>query len=242
MSRRKALHWLVEWEYAHRGLHSNLVPENSIAAAEAAIKAGSGIECDIQRTGDDHPFVFHDWELERLTNSSGLISDLRAHELERLSLLGTDQTPTRLERFLEHIAGRVPVLIEIKSLPDYDVFATCQAISQALSNYNGEHAVMSFDPRVGGWFAKHSAHTIRGLVCTDTLDHGWLSAWRAPGAIERADPDFLAADIRDLPNAICSMWKETGCPLLSWTVRSQTLRLKALSEADAIISEGAGLA
>lgn len=241
MSGRPAPDWLVRWEYAHRGLHSDGVPENSLDAARAAIAAGMGIECDVQRSRDDHPFVFHDWELERLTDGAGPTWDLDAEHLERLSLLGTDQNPIRLEALLDCIDGRVPLLIEIKSFPDYDVTLSCEAVAAALMSYRGEHAVMSFDPRVGEWFATHAPQTVRGLVCTDTLDHGWLSAWRDRGAIESADPDFLAVDIRDLPNAICSLWKETGRALLSWTVRSQSLRQKALNEAGALISEGAGL-
>ncbi|NQZ48443.1 MAG: glycerophosphodiester phosphodiesterase, partial [Erythrobacter sp.] len=61
----------MRWEYAHRGLHSAGVPENSLAAAQAAIAAGMGVECDIQRSVDDHPMVFHDWDVDRLTNAKG---------------------------------------------------------------------------------------------------------------------------------------------------------------------------
>ena len=117
MSARPAPAWLTQWEYAHRGLHGAGVPENSLAAAEGAIARGMGIECDIQRSRDDHPMVFHDWELDRLTGRPEATEELDADNLETLRLLGTDQHPVRLARFLEVIAGRVPVLIEIKSKP-----------------------------------------------------------------------------------------------------------------------------
>lgn len=123
MSARPAPDWLTAWEFAHRGLHgpgaSGFVPENSLAAAAAAIDRGMGIECDIQRSRDDHPMVFHDWELGRLTGRPEATEQLDADNLETLSLLGTDQHPVRLARFLGVIAGRVPLLIEIKSQPDY---------------------------------------------------------------------------------------------------------------------------
>ena len=44
--------WLSEWTYAHRGLHGNGVPENSLAAYAGAVERGMGIECDIQRSRD----------------------------------------------------------------------------------------------------------------------------------------------------------------------------------------------
>ena len=39
-------------DYAHRGLHTDEIPENSLAAFEAACRAGHGIELDIQLSKD----------------------------------------------------------------------------------------------------------------------------------------------------------------------------------------------
>lgn len=242
MPERAAPAWLTQWEYAHRGLHASGVPENSPSAFRAAIAAGMGIECDIQRSADDQPMVFHDWELSRLTGTEGLTASLSAADFGQLCLLGTDDHPQHLAEMLALVAGQVPILIEIKSLPDYDIAPSCAAVSAALEGYQGEHAVMSFDPRVGEWFAAHDPQVVRGLVCTDTLDHGWLRAWRADGAIARAAPDFLACDIRDLPGDLASAWRDAGRPLLSWTIKTPELRARGLAHVDALISEGAGLA
>lgn len=241
MIRRSTPDWLTRWEYAHRGLHSEGAPENSLAAAEAAIAAGMGIECDIQRSADDHAMVFHDWELSRLSDQSGETGERVAEDLERVALLGTNQSPVRLSRFLAEIAGRVPLLIEIKSMPGYNVERTCTRVAELLYEYSAEHAVMSFDPRVPGWFADHSPETVRGLVCTDTLDLGFKSTWRVPGALEAAQADFLALDIRDIPGALPDLWRESGRPLLSWTIRTPDFRETALAHVDALISEGDGL-
>ena len=242
MTNRAPPEWLTRWEFAHRGLHSPGVPENSLAAASAAMAEGLGIECDIQRSRDKQPMVFHDWELGRLTNGTGLAEMYAAEELEALCLQESAERPVRLGRLLELVDSKVPLLIELKSRPEYDVERTCDCTAEALADYSGEYAVMSFDPRVGEWFAAHSAATVRGLVCTDTIDGGFLGAWRAPGAIESASPDFLAMDIRDIPSAITGLWRASGRPLLSWTIRSSELRAKALAEVDALISEGEGLA
>jgi glycerophosphoryl diester phosphodiesterase len=242
MEARRAPEWLTRWEYAHRGLHSPGVPENSRAAAEVAIAAGMGIECDIQLSGDHEPLVFHDWELDRLTDERGRVAARPADELCRIPLMETAQTLWRLSDLLDMVAGRAPILVEIKSRPDFALPAACIAIARALGSYAGPFAVMSFDHRMGEWFAQHAPAMPRGLVITDTLDHGFKSAWRAPRSLERAQPDFLACDVRDLPNAITGLWRETGRPVLTWTVRSPEKRARGLAYADALIAEGAGLA
>ena len=242
MTARRAPEWLKRWEYAHRGLHGEGVPENSLAAAQGAIAAGMGIECDIQMSRDNVPLVFHDWELERLTKERGKVAARPADELCRILLAETGQTIWQLTDLLGLVAGRVPILVEIKAQPHLSLAEACIAIAKVLADYNGPSAVMSFDLRIGEWFAKHAPEMVRGLVVTDTLDHGYQSAWRRPYALERAAPDFLASDVRDIPNALTGMWRETGRPLLTWTVRSPATRERGLAHADALIVEGAGLA
>lgn len=246
MNARPAPEWLTAWEYAHRGLHgaeaAGRVPENSLAAAEGAIARGMGIECDIQRSRDDHPVVFHDWDLARLTGEAGETGQFTAQALEALSLLGTDQHPVMLAKFLDRVAGRVPLLIEIKSMPDYDVEWTCAAVAWLLDTYAGAAAVMSFDPRVPIWFAENAPAAVRGLVGTDTLDNGFKGVWRDSAALAEAQPDFLAIDVRDLTRPEAAAWRAAGKPLLTWTVRSPETRATGLAHADALIAEGAGLA
>lgn len=242
MSSRSAPDWLTQWAYAHRGLHAAGVPENSRAAAEGAIARGMGIECDIQMSRDNLPLVFHDWELDRLTKERGKVAARTAEDLCGIALMETVQTIWSLRDLLDLIAGRVPLLIEVKAQPHLSVAEPCMAIAEALAGYDGPLAVMSFDLRVGEWFAKHAPDVTRGLVITDTLDHGYRSAWRAPHVLERAAPDFLASDVRDIPNALTALWREAGRPLLTWTVRSPETRARGFGHADALIAEGEGLA
>jgi len=246
MTARGAPAWLTAWEYAHRGLHglgaNGLVPENSLAAAEGAIARGMGIECDIQRSRDDHPMVFHDWDLERLTGEAGATGDMSAEALEKLRLLGTEQHPVKLARFLEVVAGRAPLLIEIKSLPGYEVEWTCASVAWLLDSYEGAAAVMSFDPRVPEWFAAEAPGVCRGLVGTNSYENGFEGVWRDPQALAAAQPDFLAIDVRDVTRPEAAAWRAGRQPLLTWTVRSSETRAIGLAHADALIAEGEGLA
>lgn len=242
MSARPAPLWLTEWEYAHRGLHGPGVPENSLAAALGAIARGMGIECDIQMSADAVPLVFHDWDLSRLTEAEGATGDLMAEALTALDLLGTDQRPPRLADLLETVSGEVPLLIEVKSMPGYDVARTCRAICVMVMGYPGDYAVMSFDPRVPIWFRDFAPEVTRGLVGTDSYDNGFKGVWRDADTLAAAQPDFLAIDVRDLGFPEAAAWRAGGRPLLTWTVRSPETRATGLAHADALIAEGEGLA
>jgi len=238
---RAAPSWLTDTTYAHRGLHAPDMPENSCAAAEAAIARGLGIECDVQRSLDEHPMVFHDWSLERLTGRVEATEALDADNLEKLRMLGTDQHPIRLARFLDLVAGRVPLLIEIKSKPGYDVERTCLYVARLLADYSGPAAIMSFDPRAPEWFAANAPQFCRGLVGTDSLPNGFEYVWHDPNIIERARPGFLALDRRDLACPEAAAWRASGGALLTWTIRTKTEAQTASSLADALIAEGDAL-
>jgi glycerophosphoryl diester phosphodiesterase len=238
---RPSLNWLTRWEYAHRGLHSAGAPENSLGAADAAIKAGLGIECDVQRSFDNHPMVFHDWELERLTDASSQTSDHTRIELEGLTLTGVNETVPSLEAFLKRVAGSVPLLIEIKSRPDYDIEPSCSGVAKELKAYSGHYAVMSFDPRVAAWFRRNSAQTVCGLVMREDQYGHTQTLEEREAALVEAEPDFLAYHVSALPNPWVEELRSGGLRVLTWTVNSLVAREKALIHADALISEGEGL-
>lgn len=242
MRRRAVPEWLTRWEYAHRGLHGNGVPENSLMGAQLAIDAGFGIECDIQRSADGTAMVFHDWTLDRLTEAEGQTEARTKDELEAISYRESDEHIATLADLLALVAGRAPLLIEIKSKAGYDIEKSCEAVAAALASYSGEHAIMSFDPRVARWFRKHSPNTCAGLVMRED-EHGYTqSAWQRRMAYWIALPDFLAYHIEALPSHWVARLRRKGLPVLTWTVNSPETRRRALSRADALISEGAGLA
>lgn len=222
--------------YAHRGLHGNGVLENSPAAFEAAIKLGHGIECDVQAAEDGRAFVFHDYELDRLTERSGLIGNLRSEEIDQIALRGGHGKIPRLRETLQQIAGRVPVLIEIKSR-NRRVGPLCLSVRRALEGYGGKAAIMSFNPMVGAWFRSNADHIVRGLVVTE--EHG--KNWRGRIARHRnlwiAKPDFLAYDIRDLPSRFAASQRARGLPVVTWTVRSAEQEAIAFRHADEPVYE-----
>ena len=234
-SRRARLTELTARPFAHRGLHGHGRIENSRTAFDAAIAAGHGIELDVQVTADAEAIVFHDYELERLTEARGLVASMTAAELCRILLKGSTDPISTLSEILALIGGRAPLLIEVKS-PGRRVAALSGAVLRALRGYKGPVAVMSFNPEIGRWFARHAPDVLRGLVVTEAGKprRGRLTRRLA---LWRSRPDFLAYDIRDLPSRFAARQRAKGLPVLTWTCRSDAQRSVASLHADQIIYE-----
>ena len=234
--------WLGQWEYAHRGVHGDDLPENSPGAFAEAIARGMGIECDVQKSRDGRAMVFHDWSLERLTAHGGEIGKRNSADLETTALRGGPDCIPTLDSLLAQVGGRVPLLIEVKSKKSRNPVPLCLAVRRALEGYKGAVAVMSFDSRVPKWFSVHAPNVLRGLVVTEENARGLGGWFKRRLALWHGRPEFLAYDVRDLPSRFAGAQRARGLPLLTWTVGSPSLRERAAHFADAPIAEGAGLA
>ena len=235
-SSRSAPDWLTARPYAHRGLHAPGRLENSRAAFEAAIAAGFGIELDVQLSRDGEAMVFHDYALDRLTGEPGKLIERSAAELQRVQLLGMDETIPILPEILRLIGGRCGLLIELKA-PKNRVSALSGAVERALRDYPGEAAIMSFNPAVGRWFARHAPDVTRGLVVTEEGKGGVRGRLERAFGLAYSGAQFLAYDIRDLPSPFAAAVRRTNRPVLTWTVRVERDEQVAALHADQIIHE-----
>lgn len=114
--------------FAHRGFSGNFT-ENSQSAFQAAIQFGvDGIELDVWLCRSGEVVVFHDRELERMTNGSGKIYDQTLSELRALNLLNGQKIPTLIE-CLDLIDRQCIVNIELKG-PN-----TALAVAQIIANF-----------------------------------------------------------------------------------------------------------
>ncbi|MBK5934584.1 glycerophosphoryl diester phosphodiesterase [Rhodovulum imhoffii] len=229
---------------AHRALHGAGLPENSLGAIRAAVAAGYGIEIDVQPSLDGAAMVFHDYDLKRLTGESGPIAARPAKALEALSLRAGGPIPT-LERVLEDIAGRVPLLIEVKDQDGAmgpNVGPLERAVARALVGYRGAVAVMSFNPYAVAALADAAPHIPRGLTtCAFTAKH-WPRLPAATRRRLRAIPDytrvgagFISHRWADLPRV--AEFADRGA-LLCWTVRSRAEETTARRVAHNVTFEG----
>jgi len=237
-SRKAELARLGAAPFAHRGLHGPGVAENSLAAFDAAIGAGHGIELDVQVSLDGEAIVFHDHDLDRLTTASGAVARRSAAELADLAYReGEGKVPTLAEA-LRRIAGRAALLIEVKA-PDRRVDRLCRAVARAVAGYRGDVGVMSFNPEVGRWFSLRAPDVPRGLVVSESGRKGVRGRVERRLSLIRARPDFLAYDVRDLPSGFAAAARARGLAVYTWTVRGEADRARAAAQADQIIYEAA---
>lgn len=233
--------FLLAQDIAHRGLWGADVPENSLAAASAAIERGFAIECDVRLARDGTAVVFHDAETTRLTGTPGRIAQMGAADIAALRLLGgADEPVPTLAQLLTRIAGRVPLIIEIKTDRRADIVPLCLGVRRALEGYRGAAAIMGFNPEVSRWFATHAPRIVRGLVMTEHREtplRAIRDAILRRLAVRAAKPDFLAYDVRFLPSALPGALRSTGLPVLSWTVRSPADAAIVAAHADRPIFE-----
>lgn len=235
---------------AHRALHdrSRNRPENSPAAIVAAVEAGYGIEIDLQLSADGEAMVFHDETLDRLTAEAGPVSVRSAAELKTIQLKDSDNFIPTLPQVLTLVAGRVPLLIEIKdqtgamSATDGRLEAATWA---ALAAYHGAVAVMSFNPHAIATMARLAPGLPRGLT-TSAFD---LDAW-APLPAATCDrlrdiPDFdatgscfISHEWTDLARPRVAKLKAEGAAILCWTIRTPTAEATARRIAANITFEG----
>lgn len=236
---------------AHRGLHNAGagIVENSLAAFDAAMRRGYGIECDIRPAAGSVPVVFHDATLERLTTARGAIESQSAADLKHVAFRQPGQRgiPT-LADLLDLVAGRVPLLVEIKSEwgpPDQQFLSQVATLA---SGYAGPIALMSFDPDVMTACRNLAPGVPRGIVSGRYSGAGWwdgqISRSRTAALANLLEsgpvkPDFYAYDVSALPTAVTDYVRRVqGLPLFTWTVRSPKDRAVALNHADAMIFEG----
>ena len=235
---------------AHRGLHaaSQGCIENSASAFAAAVFAGYGIELDVQRSADDVAVVFHDDDLDRLTDATGAFRDWTAAELGRTRLRGSTDTIPTLKEVLALVAGRVPLLVEIKenwnTMKDTDGILE-RSVAAALIGYAGPVAVMAFNPHCIAHMARLAPDVPRGLT-TEAYD----PVLNAPIPAEVCDrlreiPDydrtgssFISHQISDLGRPRVADLKAKGAAILCWTVRSVEDEAKARQIADNVTFEG----
>ena len=225
------LSWLTERPIAHRGLHDkrNHIIENTSSAFALAINNDFAIETDLQLTKDGEAAVFHDATQDRLLKTNGPVLDVTMKQLKQASFKDTKDHVQSLGELLDQVAGKVPLVLEIKSQWGNEG-ALERRIADVLKGYKGLAVLMSFNPRTIAHVRNYTPKHPRGLVAERiVLKH--LTSF------SQTRFNFIAHDVRNLPALLplCAKYL-FGMPLLTWTVRSNQ-DLKRARWADQIIFE-----
>ena len=229
--------WLVERCIAHRGLHNDEFPENSLGAFQNAVDNGYPVELDVHIIADGTLVVFHDNSLSRVTGKDGYIKNLTKNDLTNYSLMGSKYTIPTFDEVLNLIGGKVPILIEVKNTNKVGELET--KLLETLRAYNGEYAIESFNPYVLEWFKNNAPDIWRGQLAG--YFKGEKLAFIKKFALKRmllnkmAKPDFIAYEASHLPNRFVRKYKTL--PLIAWTIRSQEEYLRVVKYSDNVIFE-----
>ena len=217
---------------AHRALHDagDGRLENSLPAIRAAVAAGYGIEIDLQRSRDDVPIVFHDYDLKRLTIEQGAVAGRSAAELQRIPLNGGSGTIPTLEQVLDAVDGKVPLLIEIKDQDGgmgADVGRMGRNAADLLARYDGPVALMSFNPHHIAEMARLLPDVPRGLTTDRFERRDWptipvhmLDRLRDIPDFDHVGSCFISHHHLDLASPRVTELRQQGATILCWTIRT----------------------
>lgn len=230
--------------YAHRGLHDDKIPENSMEAFRRAKEAGYGVELDVHLLKDGNLAVFHDGTLIRMTGKEGKVKDLTTEQLREYRLSNTDQTIPTFREVLDLFNGQVPLIVELKE--EGNCAALCEKACRMLDSYQGIYCMESFDPRCIHWLKKNRPDVIRGQLCENYFRPNkanlpWILKVLLTNQVLNflTLPDFIAYKYRDrkhFSNAICR--KFWGLQGVTWTVSSEEEYSNAIKDNWIVIFEG----
>lgn len=224
--------WITERPFAHRGLHDTAagIPENTMAAFDAAVASGYAIELDVRQMRDGVVVVFHDKDLRRACGLDRNLAELGWGEVQPLGLFGSKHGIPRLAEVLTRIAGRVPLLIEVKEDSGHPGIE--RALHEMLSQYNGPFALQSFSPRIVRWFRKSPIDAPLGLVAGPIGD-ARVGLWKKLSSrsllgVLVSRPHFINYDLRATPNPWLDRVSRLGSlPVICWTVKTERDKQKA---------------
>lgn len=243
LGRKKEKEKLLNVHYAHRGLHDNSgdAPENSMAAFQKAVKAGYGIELDVQLTKDKVPVVFHDFTLERVCGKEGKVYDYTWEELKEFKLFESGETIPKFADVLSLVKGKVPLIVELKV--EWMELYVCTEADALLRKYEGVYCIESFNPLALMWYRRYHNDVIRGQ-----LADGFTRTGEFKGLLYvvlqnlllngMTKPDFVAYNHKyagNLSRRLCR--RLYGNLAVAWTIKSQEEMEKAKRQFDLFIFE-----
>ncbi len=228
--------------YAHRGLHGDGIPENSLTAFKKAADNGYGIELDLQLSKDGEVMVFHDYSLKRMTGHDANHNDLTLDELKKLRLYAfdengtstsTDETIPTLKEVLSAVDGRVPILVELKG--ESTDTSLCLKADEILRNYKGKYIIESFNPMLLRWYKLNRPKVLRGILITNicrevrTTPLNIILSSLALNCMTK--PDFVAYNLdrrRFFPIQLCLKLHKPQ--KFTWTVKTHEMYNMAVKE------------
>jgi glycerophosphoryl diester phosphodiesterase len=210
----------AEQHFAHRGLHDQWLPRNSLAAIVAAADAGYGVEFDIQLSQDRIPFVTHDSNTISDTGVDLVIGQTHSSQLRELKFVDTNHQLSTLDDVLSNVSPSTPLLVDIK--PTNQIRATVLEVGRRIEVRSESVAMQSFEPHTVFYAKRNFPNISVGQLGEEPNSKmGFVEYWQTKTLVSNYvnKPDFINMWLPMLDRKVTHYWREKlGCPVLGWTV------------------------
>lgn len=223
---------------AHRGLHNEEVPENSLLAFKLALEKNVAIELDVHVLKDNSIVVFHDNNLKRMTGIDKELRDCTYEEIKKLKLLNSNEHIPLLNEVLSIVDKKVLIDIELKD--DEPKHLLEDELIKILSDYEGKIILKSFDYKIVKYLKKKANYPV-GLLLGNIDRKKELGKFKkiffkSNFFIRYINPDFLACDYHILDYDSVVKYRKNK-PVYTWTIRDKETFEKIKEKADYYIAE-----
>ncbi|SDQ98344.1 glycerophosphodiester phosphodiesterase [Natronobacterium texcoconense] len=212
---------------AHRGFAST-APENTIRAVQSAADRADAVEFDVRRCGSGELVVVHDETIDRVTDGTGTVTETSLEDLERYTVLESDERIPTLAEMLEAVPSTVEINLEMKA-PGIaaDVLA-------ALEDADLENRVVTTS------FLESELRAIREIDPEQPT--GLLASRHQERPVTTAvelDCDVIGANYwRCLSTRLVPRAKQVGLEIHAWSLeRSLTAKLLGLRGVDCVSAD-----
>jgi glycerophosphoryl diester phosphodiesterase len=200
---------------AHRGA-SDVAPENTLAAIQAAVAAGADwVEIDVQETRDGEVVVIHDSDLMKLSRNPLKIWEASLEDLAVIDIGSwfdprfAEQRVPRLRELLAYCKGKIKVVIELKYYGhDVQLEQRVAEIVDALAMAD-EVMIMSLKTKAVQKMKKLRPNYRCGLLLSVSV-----------GDIQRIDADFIAINGRFATPELVRRVHRAGKQVYVWTINA----------------------
>ncbi|ELZ39623.1 glycerophosphodiester phosphodiesterase [Halorubrum tebenquichense] len=189
----------------HRGC-AGQYPENTVAAIERASPHVDAVEIDVRRCASGELVVFHDEELDRLTEGAGRVADAEWDELRELTVLDSGEAIPRLDEALRAVPDGTAVNVEIKER------GLASDALDAADEADAEVLFSSFLPDALAALRDRDASADRALLVADGGPEALVAAATDLGCVAVHPPIDLATE----PGFVDAA-HEAGLAVNAWT-------------------------
>jgi AmmeMemoRadiSam system protein A len=225
----------------HRGARE-VAPENTIASFLKAIEMGAdGVELDVTLSKDGHVVVIHDSSVDRTTDGTGLVRELRLIELKTLDAgswfsdeYRGESIPT-LEEVFRALPPTAVINVELKGLSPLDRQLPARVVHLVDAHGRGNRIIISsFNPIFLWRVARLRPGLETGLLTQHSLPILLRDCWLAPLVRAKAlHPEHVQLDANYVERA-----RAKGYHLNVWNAK-EVAELRTLLDlgVDSIITD-----